>query len=130
MAWICPYCGKENQCDDRIGMKEPRCVRCGKEKTDLEAVQLKAMAKKAEATKAMETLRNQIAHIDEQIGDFEGEIADLSSMRDSVMEELQGWIEEESRIDGKLETLKAANAGERIISADQTALGTFAKEGV
>lgn len=130
MAWICPYCGKENQCDDRIGRHEPRCVRCGKEKTTLEAVQLKARARKAEATKAMETLRKQIAFIDEQIGDLEEEIVELSSRRDSVMEELQGWIEEETRIDEKLESLKAANAGERIISADQTALGAFAKEGV
>lgn len=130
MSWVCPHCGKENQCDDRIGLQGPLCVRCGEKKTDLEAVRLKLVAEKAEVTREMASLKKQISSVSEQIGDLEEEIVELSSTRDTLKQELQGWIEEEDRIDEKLENLRAANSGERVISADQTALGTFAKEGV
>lgn len=128
MTWVCPHCGKENPCDDRIGRREPRCVRCGKERTDLETVRLKLVAEKDEAAREMESLMKQISSLGEQIGDMEEEIVELSSTRDTLKQELRGWIAEEDRIDEKLENLKVANTGERVISADQTALGVFAKE--
>ena len=28
MPWTCEYCGWENSQDDRIGRKEPQCIRC------------------------------------------------------------------------------------------------------
>lgn len=28
MAWICEWCGWENDQDHRVGLKEPECIRC------------------------------------------------------------------------------------------------------
>jgi len=29
MPWVCEFCGWENHQDDRVGLEEPACIRCG-----------------------------------------------------------------------------------------------------
>ena len=39
--WLCPYCGCENQNDDRIGMQEPKCRVCKADRISAEDLILK-----------------------------------------------------------------------------------------
>jgi len=131
MSWKCPYCGKENQCDDRIGMQEPKCVRCGTKRTDLEAVQRELTKEKNEAAAAIAALKKQIEHIDEQIASLNDEVSALAGQREEVMAEYQEWVNEATRIEGKLQMIHGVSRGERhVVGADQTALGSFVKEEV
>ena len=40
MTWLCPYCGCENQNDDRIGMQEPKCRDCKNERITAEKLEI------------------------------------------------------------------------------------------
>ncbi|HOX36265.1 MAG TPA: hypothetical protein PLO06_11260 [Methanoregulaceae archaeon] len=39
MPWICPWCGKENEKDERIGRREPTCRCCGERRIAPEELQ-------------------------------------------------------------------------------------------
>lgn len=130
MTWFCPHCGKENECEDRIALKEPRCARCGQERADPGAVSIALVAEKAKVRQAREALVVRLATLSNQIVDLESEIATLTALRAVVKEEHRACVQAEADVDARIERLAAIVRGERprVVTADQASLGGYVGE--
>jgi predicted nuclease with TOPRIM domain len=101
MTWICPYCGKENERDERIGRREPTCKLCGEVRTTPE-----------ELTKLKETsivkLEKEQDKLNERAAVIRGK---MSSVVDDISEleiELSGLKEEMEELCAEAAPIKSA----------------------
>jgi len=101
MSWICPWCGTENDRDDRIGRREPTCKVCGEARTTPEEL---AKLKKESVGK----LEREQKQLNERAGVIRGK---MSSVVDDILEleiELSGLKEELEDIRAEAAPVKSA----------------------
>ena len=122
MPWTCEYCGWENLQDDRVGMREPSCLRCGH--------------KRGERAKKIQTLEFSIGRIKAWDREYVQKIQRLTDLYDSTWEELdriaaehEGVIKErhENALDlqakeESLAALRAIDPAPRQLTEDQRTL--------
>jgi len=77
MPWTCEYCGRENQNDDRVGMQEPACLRCGH--------------RRGERAAAVKDLQTRIAILREEDRAYTAAIRHYKSVIDGLWTELHGF---------------------------------------
>jgi len=77
MPWTCEYCGRENQNDDRVGMQEPACLRCGH--------------RRGERAAAVKDLQARIAVLREADSAYTATIRHYKSVIDGLWTELHGF---------------------------------------
>jgi len=122
MPWTCEFCGRENLNDDRIGRKEPSCIRCGH--------------KRGERTQNIQTLEFAIERITAWDKEYAAKIQRLTALYDSTWAELDRIAEEHDALvkeqydnsldlqakTERLEALKAINPTGRRVTEDQSTL--------
>lgn len=122
MPWTCEFCGWENQQDDRVGRKEPQCVRCTHQR--------------GERTKNIKTLEFAIERITAWDREYAEKIERLTAQYESTWAELDriaaerdGLYKErhENALDlqakkERLTALKAIDPTARRLTEDQSTL--------
>ena len=122
MPWTCEYCGLENDQDDRVGRKEPQCVRCNH--------------RRGERTSKIKTLEFAIGRITTWDQEYVSKIDRLTALYDSTWAELDriaaerdGLVKErhENALDLQakkehLAALQAIDPAARRVAEDQSTL--------
>ena len=122
MPWTCEFCGWENPNDDRVGRKEPQCVRCNHQR--------------GERTKNIKTLEFAIERITAWDKEYAAKIQRLTAQYEDTWAELDRIAEERERVrkerhenaldlqakTERLEALKAIDPATRRVTEDQSTL--------
>jgi|GEM_PF-1660148 predicted nucleic acid-binding Zn-ribbon protein len=90
MTWICPYCGVENEQDDRIGRCEPACRICDRERLTPEGLESRKEKKVADLEHDLDALNEEAARLRDSI-EFH---ASIIAEHEGPLEELRNELEE------------------------------------
>ena len=98
MTWICPWCGTENELEEKIGRNEPKCRKCKEER--ISAEQLEDMKAKCVRNLQEEksgifdricAKRSDVDSLKSEIASKQIEINDLSRDYDRLEWEIRTW---------------------------------------
>lgn len=99
MTWICPYCGFENENEDRIAFNEPLCMKCRKHRIDPDELISEREHEIEDLEKEREEIEPQIWQINEEISSLECEISELRMRLEPLQDDYKQITEEINRID-------------------------------
>ena len=118
MTWICPYCGTENENEERVAMNEPKCLLCRSERIDPDVLE-KARLRELKSLKVI--LSGEKIELQE-IRDRRASVEDtLSSIKIAEADQVQEVKTREEEI-SKLENTPLFRKKVRHIGADQARL--------
>lgn len=122
MSWTCEFCGWENLQDDRVGGKEPACVRCS--------------LRRGSRAAAIEELQDRISSLQENDRACVAQIRHYKSVIDNLWTELHGFEDKHDEAvkehrdntldlqiaEAQLRELRAVNPTARRVTEDQRTL--------
>ncbi len=122
MTWICEFCGWENPNDDRIALKEPSCIRCGRRRGERTAqiAELEADIKRLQEWDREYTAK--ITRYHALIEDLRAQLAEAEDEHDRTVREQHLSFQELQEKMEKLRALKAGDPPSRMIAEDQVLL--------
>ncbi len=121
-SWTCEFCGWENYQNDRGGLREPECTRCG-EPRDSKGKQIDSLRIEIKAlSKDDKYLSGQLEHIRDVIGSLENEISDLRSEYNDIFDERRKNLKHLLKQRAELNRLENLVPGVRVIYSDQRRL--------
>ncbi len=126
--WVCPWCGCMNYQDERVGRKEPSCVRCRKERKTLEEAKEEINFKKVRLEKRIAQEKETARHHQGMIFTLENSISELQCEMDEHVKALSIAKEElndDTRTLDELESTVIYEKAERYIARTQTRIEAF-----
>lgn len=97
MSWICPYCGNENENDERVGREEPHC-RCGEERTSPEDLEKLKETNVGVLESAIDDINwkispvvDQISSLEDELSNLQIELKELQEEREPLKTDLKKW---------------------------------------
>lgn len=96
--WICPFCGEENYQNDRVGMDEPKCRACKKERKTAVQVEKEIDSEITDIKIEMKDLRLRMEPHLEMISSLEEVLADEKSDLKELKNEFKDCKHELARL--------------------------------
>lgn len=122
MPWTCEYCGRENLQDDRVGRKEPQCVRCGHQRGE-RTKNIKTLEFAIERITAWDReYAEKIERLTAQYEDTWAELDRIAAERERVRKERhENSLDLQAKIE-RLAALQAIDPAARRVTEDQSTL--------
>lgn len=124
MAWTCDCCGWKNFCDDRIGMQEPHCIRCGRPRGSRAATIAKLEIDIDNLMQDLAALKKRQYHTQEIINALEHDLSQYTLQRSDLITEIKEASATIASARKRLATFQAYEPGtnQRQIAEDQRTL--------
>ncbi|MDD2813827.1 MAG: hypothetical protein PHF53_10495 [Bacteroidales bacterium] len=122
MPWTCEYCGCENLQDDRVGRREPQCVRCNHQRGERTA-KIKTLEFAIGRIKVWDREHaEKIERLTSQYEDTWAELDRIAAERESVRKERHENSLDLQAKQERLAALQALDPTARRVAEDQSTL--------